>query len=100
MTNPYFLINKCDCFILSSNHEGQPMVLLESLVLGKPIIATDIPGSRSILQDVYGKLVENSEAGLVLGMENYILNGYKGKEFHYREYNDKALDMFYTEVCQ
>ena len=28
--NPFAFINKCDCFVLSSNHEGQPMVLLEA----------------------------------------------------------------------
>ncbi|WP_281510524.1 glycosyltransferase, partial [Bacillus licheniformis] len=59
MKNPFFLINKADCFVLSSNHEGQPMVLLETLVLNKPIIATDIAGSRSILEDGYGTLAPN-----------------------------------------
>ncbi|WP_186453358.1 glycosyltransferase, partial [Bacillus subtilis] len=74
MKNPFFLINKADCFVLSSNHEGQPMVLLETLVLNKPIIATDIAGSRSILEDGYGTLAPNDVDGLFSEMEKFVLD--------------------------
>lgn len=99
MKNPFLLINQCDCFILSSNHEGQPMVLLEALILNKPIIATDIAGSRSILEEGYGELVENNVVGLVIGMQFFILNKLHFKEFDFKEYNEHALEMFYNEVC-
>ncbi|PKR82661.1 spore coat protein CotS [Heyndrickxia camelliae] len=99
LSNPFQLISTCDCFILSSNHEGQPMVLLEALIVGIPIISTDIPGSRSILQNGYGELVENSVDGLVLGMEKYLMNQLLTREFDYRTYNREALGMFYREVC-
>ncbi len=52
------------CLVLPSNHEGQPMVLLEALTLGAKIIATDIPGNRGVLGERYGHLVENSVEGL------------------------------------
>nr|AAT06402.1 Cps7D [Actinobacillus pleuropneumoniae] len=45
-TNPFPLLKNADCFILPSNHEGQPMTLFEAMILGKMIIATDIVGSR------------------------------------------------------
>ncbi|HGE5780576.1 MULTISPECIES: glycosyltransferase [Bacillus] len=99
MSNPFLLINQCDCFVLSSNHEGQPMVLLEALILGKPIVATDIAGSRSILEDGYGELVENNIAGLVIGLQKFILNQTSFKEFDFQKYNEHAFEMFYDEVC-
>ncbi|WP_163117107.1 glycosyltransferase [Bacillus subtilis] len=114
MKNPFFLINKADCFVLSSNHEGQPMVLLETLVLNKPIIATDIAGSRSILEDGYGTLAPNDVDGLFSKMEKFVLDNSEDrgralnkdlnynkrfKRFDYENYNHQAMKMFYREVC-
>ena len=62
--NPFPALARADCFVLSSNHEGQPMVLLEALTLKKPIMSTDIIGARYVLQDGYGLLVENSVEGV------------------------------------
>jgi CDP-glycerol glycerophosphotransferase len=99
LSNPFYLINQCDCFVLSSNHEGQPMVLLEALIVGIPIISTDIAGSRSILKGGYGELVDNSVDGLSSGMERFIAGKIPVKEFHYEQYIEEALRMFYQEVC-
>lgn len=100
LNNPYALLHNCDCFILPSNHEGQPIVLLEALILRKPIIVTDIPGSRSVIEGGYGLIVENSVAGLVSGMRRF-LNGERLNEhvFDYKAYRNHALDMFYEKVC-
>ncbi|MEB6549568.1 CDP-glycerol glycerophosphotransferase family protein [Heyndrickxia sporothermodurans] len=99
--NPYTLLNLCDCFVLSSNQEGQPMVLLEALVLGKPVIVTDIPGSRSVVEGGYGLIVENSIDGLVKGMNDY-LEGKRINEqaFDYEAYLNDAINMFYEKVCR
>jgi CDP-glycerol glycerophosphotransferase len=99
--NPYLLLDQCDCFVLSSNHEGQPMVLLEALVLKKPIIVTDIPGSKSVVGDGYGLIVDNSMEGLRAGMEHFIQERkIEAQEFDYEKYSDDALTMFYEKVCK
>jgi glycosyltransferase involved in cell wall biosynthesis len=40
-----------DVFVLPSLSEGQPTVIMESMALGLPTIATDIPGTRELIYD-------------------------------------------------
>ncbi len=47
--NPYAYLKACDVCISASYYEGFALVLAESCVLGKPIIASDIPTSKEIL---------------------------------------------------
>ena len=44
-------IKASDCIILPSYREGMPKSLLEASSMGRPIIATDVPGCRDIVQD-------------------------------------------------
>lgn len=41
---------RADAFVLPSAVEGMPTVLIEMLLLGCPVLASDIPGNRAILQ--------------------------------------------------
>jgi glycosyltransferase involved in cell wall biosynthesis/Flp pilus assembly protein TadD len=97
--NPFSYLKKADCFVLSSNHEGQPMVLLEAITLMKPIIATDIAGSRSVIEGRSGKLVENSVDGLTLGMLDFLNGQNLAKEIDINAYLKNALNSFYQKVC-
>ncbi|CDM69211.1 putative protein [Clostridium bornimense] len=96
--NPFALLKNSDCFVLSSNHEGQPMVLLENLILDKAIIATDIPGNRSVLENGYGLLCDNSEEGLFEAMDRFVTSGIEHRKFDYIQYNTEAMNMFYSKV--
>jgi glycosyltransferase involved in cell wall biosynthesis len=40
-----------DCIVLPSYREGLPRVLLEAAAMAKPVIATDVPGCRSVVDD-------------------------------------------------
>ena len=48
-----------DIFVLPSLHEGHPMVLLEAMASGLPVIATKVSGSmETVIHSVNGYLVE------------------------------------------
>lgn len=92
--NPFPALARCDCFVLASSHEGQPMVLLEAMVLDRPIVATEIDGNRAALANGYGCLVENSETGLRRGMEKFLAGQLTTGTFDVDAYQERALRMF------
>lgn len=52
------LYRNADVFVLPSTREGMPLVLLEALAMGLPIVATDVPGNRDlVVQGQNGVLV-------------------------------------------
>jgi glycosyltransferase involved in cell wall biosynthesis len=54
------LLAQADAFILPSEMEQQPLVLIEAMGAGKPIIATDVGGVREMMGDC-GILVPHSD---------------------------------------
>lgn len=98
-SNPFPALQRCDCFVLSSNHEGQPMVLLEALALGKPIVATDIDGNRGVLKGGYGHMVDNNTTGLKQGMLDFLAGDLKFRPFDAKAYRKEALDEFESIVA-
>jgi glycosyltransferase involved in cell wall biosynthesis len=42
-------IANADCIVLPSYREGTPRTLLEGAAMGKPLIATDVPGCREVI---------------------------------------------------
>ncbi|KEZ78484.1 glycosyltransferase [Salinisphaera hydrothermalis] len=57
--NPYAYLARAAVFVLSSDYEGLPTVLIEALACGATVVSTDCPsGPREILDDGrYGRLV-------------------------------------------
>ncbi|MHA7139549.1 glycosyltransferase [Rossellomorea arthrocnemi] len=49
--NPYPFINTCDLFVQPSRYEGKAVTVTEAKILGKPILITDYPTSRSQIID-------------------------------------------------
>lgn len=44
-------IAKADCVVLPSYREGAPRTLIEACAMARPIVTTDVPGCRSVVDD-------------------------------------------------
>ena len=62
--NPYSYFAKAKFLVLSSLHEGLPMVLLESLACGTPVISFDCLSGPS-------EIIENEQNGLLVENQNF-----------------------------
>lgn len=52
------LYRNTDVFVLPSEREGMPLVLLEAMAMGLPIVATDVQGNRDLVTNGHnGRLV-------------------------------------------
>lgn len=98
VANPFAIVNSADCFVLSSDYEGQPMVLLEALTLNKPIIASDIAGNRSVLGDDMGLLVPPSAEGITLGMRRYLAGEVQPDNFDADAYCAEVITEFFDNA--
>ena len=99
MSNPFPLIKKCDFFVLSSLYEGFGLVLAEANILGLPVISTDIPGPRTFMQKNGGRLVDDSEEGILAGMRELLNGNVPVMDVDYEAYNKEAV-MEYKELLK
>ena len=74
--NPYKYVKKADIFVSSSRVEGLSSAILEAAIIGKPIVATDCPGTEEILGNdgQAGLIVENNTEALYEGIKSLLDN--------------------------
>ncbi len=95
MSNPLPLVKQCDYFALSSYYEGFGLVLVEADVLGLPCFSTDIVGPRGFMNKYGGLLVEDSEDGILSGMQACLQERVpKQLSVDYEKYNAEAVRAF------
>ncbi|MBV68380.1 MAG: hypothetical protein CMJ08_01090 [Pelagibacterales bacterium] len=63
--------NKSHIGVLLSKREGLPLSLMEAAAVGRPLIATDVPGCREIAINKYNAIT--LKAGDILSVKNAIL---------------------------
>lgn len=81
-------IGNCDCFVISSPYETFGVVLIEAMLLGKPVISTRCGGPEAFVNDVTGILVsrDNEEEEFFKAMLQMIEGAGKYDPQMIREY--------------
>ena len=72
--NPFSYVSASDCFLMCSRYEPFGLVVLESLILGVPVLSCEVASIKEIMNDKYGIIVDNSEEGLYNGILKIINN--------------------------
>ena len=74
--NVYPWLKASDLYVMSSDYEGLPLVICEAMLLDKPIVATNITGTRELLEGgKYGMLVGTNVEELYAGMKEMLDDG-------------------------
>ena len=94
-SNPYPYISNADVFVSSSLSEAFPLVVCESLCLGKAIVSTKTTGPIELLADKYGMLVDQSEQALYEGIKKVLTD--EKLRHHYEAMALERSKMFMPE---
>lgn len=106
--NPHKYLKQADLYVCSSYREGYSTAVIESLVVGIPVVTTECSGMREILgeNEEYGIITENNESSLQEGMEKMLFDRelyskYKlaaekrGKEFDMEKSIEELTDIVF-----
>lgn len=73
--NPYPYVKNANFYVMPSESEGWPLIIAETLILQKPILATNVGGIPEMIDhNENGYLVEYSEEGLYNGIKEFLTN--------------------------
>ena len=100
-------IKNSNCTILPSYHEGMSNALLESAAMGRPIIASNIPGCKEVVEEGKNgylfevkntdKLIEKIEIFLELSYEQKKQMGLEGRKIIEKQFDRRIILNAYLE---
>lgn len=94
LSNPYATMAEADCFVMSSDYEGQPIVILEARVLGLPVVTTRFDSAPSAMEGSGGLMVERTPEALAAGMRAFLRGELAAEPFDHEAYNRTIIDEF------
>jgi glycosyltransferase involved in cell wall biosynthesis len=95
-----------DIVAAPSRYEGHPLVLMEAMALGKPVVASEIPGVREMLEtEQAGLLVPNEDpAALAKALDSLVADpelrarlGARARDLMIQRY---ALPVVHTQIIE
>lgn len=98
-------ITNADCVVLPSYREGTPRALLEAAAMGRPIVTTNVPGCRDVVENgetgLYCQvkdarnLAEKLEEIIEIGPKKREQMGKAGRKMVEQKYDDKLIVKTY-----
>jgi glycosyltransferase involved in cell wall biosynthesis len=86
--------SRADLFMLASNYEGLPMVILEAMSFGKPVVASNVGGVSEIVRDGVNGYVLPNDADLFATKIEEILEDIE----IYKHLSHSSLEIFEKEL--
>ena len=97
-----------DCVVLPSYREGTPRTLLEAAAMGRPLVATDVPGCREVVRHGLNGLLcrprdaqdlaNQLQAILQMPAEQLIQMGLASRQYVEERYDEKRVIDAYLQV--
>jgi glycosyltransferase involved in cell wall biosynthesis len=105
------LLSRCHCLIHPSHHEGMANSILEAAAVGRPCIASDIPGCREAIDDgITGFLFKVKDSDslaqailkfLGLKQQQRAAMGYQGREKMEKEFDRSiVVNAYMKEIAK
>lgn len=98
--NLYSFVKAHDLFVMASRSESFGMTRIEALILGLPVITTNVANSDKLIHNSCGIIVENSINGILSGIEAVITDSKllcdlkeNVKEYSYSTQNHKIISQ-------
>ena len=92
---------RVDCVILPSYREGMPRSLLEAGAMGLPVVTTDVPGCRNIVEDGFNgflceahssiSLVESMHKIMSMTDEERLMMGKNGRDLVCEKFDEQLV---------
>ena len=102
------IIRGADCVVLPSYREGLPRSLLEASSMGRPIIAADVPGSRSVVLNACTGLLCEAKSSMSLvscmrkisemSYEDRKRMGIAGRRFVEERFREDTVNTIYLKT--
>jgi glycosyltransferase involved in cell wall biosynthesis len=92
--NPYAIMAESHCFVLSSDYEGMPMVILEARLLGLPVVTTAFSSVGDSVPPGAGLVVPQTVEGVADGMRQFLAGKVPSSTLDARAYNRAAMEQF------
>ena len=103
-------IASADCVVLPSYREGVPRTLMEASAMGRPIVATDVPGCREVVADgITGflceaksavSLADKLQAMMALSSEERRVMGERGRKKVAAEFDEQSVIAQYLTTLR
>ena len=89
------LLRAADIFVLPSHREGMPRSIIEAMMTGLPVVATDIRGSREeVMEGETGRLVPVTDAGALAAALGELVRDGKLRRKLGKAGRARALDLY------
>ena len=95
------IMRNADCFVLFSNHENLPCVMIEAMASGIPIVASSIGGIPEHIDGNSGILVKPKDEEELLNSLNKIFENIRAEKYNAQQLSDYAKANFsYEKVSE